>query len=146
MLPRLRQFSTFCAVGAVGFCVDAGVLYLVLAVWPNPYLARLLSYLVAATTTWLLHRAYTFRDTAGPRTGRQWMAYVSTNAAGGAVNYGIYAACVTLWPAARAEPVLAVAAGSAAALAINFLVNKHVVYRQPARAGWGGALQGRGGS
>ena len=131
----------FCVVGAVGFIVDAGMLYLVLAVWPNPYLARILSYLVAATTTWLLHRAYTFRETAGPRTGRQWMVYVSTNAIGGAVNYGIYAACVALWPAARAEPVLAVAVGSAAALAISFVVNKHFVYRERMHAGWGRMLE-----
>ena len=131
----------FCVVGAVGFIVDAGMLYLVLAVWPNPYPARILSYLVAATTTWLLHRAYTFHETAGPRTGRQWMVYVSTNAIGGAVNYGIYAACVALWPAARAEPVLAVAAGSAAALAISFVVNKHLVYRERTHIGWGRVLE-----
>ena len=141
MLPRLRQFAMFCVVGGVGFVVDSGVLYLILAVWPNPYAARLLSYLVAATTTWLLHRAYTFRDTAGPRTGRQWMVYVGTNAVGGAVNYGVFAACVALWPAARAEPVLAVAAGSAAALAISFAVNKHFVYRERSQAGWRRALQ-----
>ena len=48
-----RQFARFAAVGVIGFVVDSAVLYLCLHVAGlGLYGGRVVSYLVAATTTW----------------------------------------------------------------------------------------------
>ena len=126
----LRQFLRFCAVGAVGFAVDAGLLALLLATTPlGPYLGRLVSFLAAATVTWLLHRRFTFPAAVRARRGRQWLLFVAVNGGGAALNYGIYALLVATAPLFSARPVLAVAVGSAVALAVNFLANRTWVFR-----------------
>ena len=52
-----RQFLRFCIVGTIGFVVDAGSLYLIMATTgAGPYLARLFSFMMAASATWILNR------------------------------------------------------------------------------------------
>jgi putative flippase GtrA len=59
----LQQLGLFTLVGAAGFLIDAGMLLLLANVLGvNIYVARLLSWLAAATFTWLLNRTLTFRD------------------------------------------------------------------------------------
>jgi len=125
-----RQFLRFCAVGGIGFSVDAGLLWLVLEMTAlGPYLARLVSFLVAASVTWMLHRRFTFPGARRGRRGRQWLHFVVVNGAGAVLNYGVYALLIAtcFWFADR--PVLAVAAGSAVALMVNFIANRQWVFR-----------------
>jgi putative flippase GtrA len=118
------QFLRFCLVGAVGFVVDAGVLEaLVRFDLAGLYLGRVLSYLVAATATWWLNARFTFRA-AG-----DWHRYVAINAVGAVVNYAVYAAVLWAVPAVKALPSLAVAAGAAVALLVNFSANRALVFR-----------------
>ena len=50
----MRQVMLFCVGGFFGFLIDAGgVQFLVTALDANPYAARLLSFLCAASGTWL---------------------------------------------------------------------------------------------
>jgi putative flippase GtrA len=124
------QFTRFCVVGAVGFVVDAGLLVLLLETTAlGPYLARVLSFLVAALVTWRLHRVYTFARAARDHQGRQGGLFVAVNAAGAGVNYGVYAALIAGSALFARHPVAAVAAGSAVALVVNFLANRHLVFR-----------------
>ena len=125
------RFLRFCLVGAVGFLLDAGTLYWLLAVTPlGPLPARALSYLLAATGTWLLNRRYTFGDHRNERPlNREWVHYLAVNALGGGLNYLTYALLVLGVPAVRAQPVLGVAAGSALALLFNYFANKRLVFR-----------------
>lgn len=143
------QFLRFCAVGTVGFVLDAGVLHLLLAAgWAGPYLGRVASYLVAATTTWLLNRRFTFPRSGAPRRPGEWARYVGWNAVGGGVNYATYAAALGCLAAARRWPALGVAAGSAAGLAVNFAASKWLVFGAPAPApdGRGTPVSGGGGA
>lgn len=124
------QFFRFCAVGAVGFAVDAGLLWLLLeSAAMGPYAGRIVSFLAAATVTWALHRVFTFPDARrGPR-GRQWLHFVAVNGAGALLNYGVYALLIATTALFAQNPVLAVAAGSAVALAVNFTANRLWVFR-----------------
>jgi putative flippase GtrA len=88
------------------------------------YLGRVLSYLLAASVTWWLNARYTFRA-AG-----RWDVYVILNAIGAAVNYTVYAAVLAVLPATRDMPSIAVAAGSAVALLVNFAANRWLVFKR----------------
>ncbi len=126
-----RQFMRFCLVGGVGFAVDAGLLWLLLQTTAlGPYLARIVSFLTAATVTWRLHRSFTFPAAAKHVPGgRQWAVFVAINAGGAIVNYGVYALLVATTSLFSARPVLAVAVGSAVALIVNFVANRQWVFR-----------------
>lgn len=126
----LSQFLRFCVVGTVGFVVDAGSLQgLVTLGGLNPYLGRVGSYLLAATTTWWLNRRYTFTATVDQRWQRQWGRYLVVNAVGAAVNYGVYALALWSVPLVRDHLYLGVAAGSVAGLAFNFTASRSLVFQ-----------------
>lgn len=126
----VRQFFRFCAVGTVGFLVDAGLLWVLLETTAmGPYEARIFSFLAAATVTWSIHRRFTFPQAARVRRGRQWLSFVAVNGGGALVNYGVYALLIATVQAFAQAPVLAVAAGSVVALIVNFLANRRWVFR-----------------
>lgn len=127
------QFLRFAAVGAAGFLVDAGALWLAMRAGAGPLGGRALSYLAAATFTWALNRRLTFRDAGGDAGAggalAQWARFLAVNAVGGAVNYAVFAALVLAGGAFAAHPTLAVAAGSASGLVFNFAFSKRLVFR-----------------
>jgi putative flippase GtrA len=122
------QFLRFAAVGVAGFVVDAAALYAALALGAGLYSGRIVSYLAAATATWALNRHYTFREGRTDRPALEWIRFLAANSVGGAVNYGTYAAMVTLLPFVAAHPWLGVAAGSFAGLVVNFTLSRRLVF------------------
>lgn len=123
------QFLRFAIVGTVGFVVDAAVLYaLIYGLGAGPYLGRLASFLAAASVTWLLNRRFTFPDTGRQPAHRQWTVFVAFMALGGLLNYGAYALVVTLAPDNPVTPLLAVATGAVAGLAVNFTTSRLFVF------------------
>lgn len=125
----LNQFLRFCVVGAVGFVIDAGILqFLVSGIGTNPYLARTLSLLVAASATWLMNRRYTF-EVEHAATHSEWVCYITLMVLGASVNYGAFAISIAVWELARAQPWLGVAVGSIAGLGINFLSSRLLLFR-----------------
>ncbi len=125
------QFFRFCIVGTIGFVIDAGSLWLLIdfaglgLLW-----GRVLSYLIAATATWILHRHYTFPHGRKAPHGPQWVRFVAVNGVGAGINYGIYALLVLNIGLFARWPALAVAVGSGAALAFNFLASRRFVFRE----------------
>ena len=142
-LSLRSQLVRFCIAGAIAFVVDAGIVQALVG-WQgwNPYGARVVSYLCAATTAWWLNRHYTFGAGDDPM-HHEWVKYLLVNIAGGAVNYAAYAALVHGSDAVRAWPWIGVAVGSAAGLIVNFGFNKWLVFRRriprPPKVGEGGA-------
>lgn len=123
-----QQLVRFSIVGSLGFLVDAGVLHLLIAgVGGDLYVSRLFSFLAAASFTWAMNRRFTF-GAADHRSGRQWARFITVNAVGGAINYAVYAILVATQPAVAALPVLGVAAGSLAGLAVNFTASRTLVF------------------
>jgi putative flippase GtrA len=124
-----REFLSFAAVGAIGLVVDVVVLYL-LAPLLGWYVARVVSFLAAATTTWAFNRRYTFaaRIAAGGSIWREYFSYLATMAAGAVLNYGAYV--LTLhWVEGRWAAALGVAIGSIAGMGANFLSARYLVFR-----------------
>jgi putative flippase GtrA len=121
---NLKAFLSFAGVGVAGFLVDFGLLFAI-TTFSNisPILARLPSFLAAATITWLLNARFTFGVPAN--TWRSWTKYISVNSFGFALNYLIYAALVWF---IDVYPLLAVAAASIIALAVNYLATSHFVF------------------
>src|SRR5206468_2060891 len=112
----------FAAVGVLGFAVDAGVLQTLIArLAVDPYLARVPSFLSAATATWLVNRYWTFSDRRSADHVAEWGRYLLTMLGGGAINYTTYAILLASIPAVARWPVLGVAAGSLAGLTFNYL-------------------------
>lgn len=131
-LALIAQFFRFGVVGTVGFLVDAGVLWAMMALGAGPYGGRILSYVAAASATYALNRAWTFRSAArGAPVARQWGLFLALNLLGFAANYGTYATLLSTTEAVARWPVLGVAAGSLAGMFINFGLSRRFVFRQP---------------
>jgi putative flippase GtrA len=125
----------FGIVGGIGFLVDAGVLHAMLTLGLGPYSGRVVSFLAAATITFILNRSFTFRRDSPSDThpAGEWLAYLGLMVIGGLVNYGTYAAAVALSDPVHRYPVIGVALGSIAGMAINFWTSKTLVFERKTR-------------
>lgn len=127
-----REFPRFLVVGSIGFVIDAGLLHLLVTYTPlNPYAGRVVSYLIAASLTWVMNRNFTFRaqSSAPIDAPRQWARYIGVNGIGGVINWIVYSLGVAYFDVMREFLFLAVAAGSLVALLFNFYSNKYWVFR-----------------
>ena len=91
--------------------------------------------------TYVLNRNWTFRSRES-RILPEFLRYLGISLAGAAINYAAYAAflmaCAAVGVADPARPVWifgAVAAGSAVALAFNFLGARYIAFLKRASAG-----------
>lgn len=126
----IGQALRFGVVGTIGFAVDTATVYaLHFLLRLDLYSAGALAYVVAATATWALNRAWTFRDAAREKPARQWALFLAVQLIGFALNRGTYAALIAWLPIASAHPVIAVAAGSIAGMGVNFLTARLIVFR-----------------
>ena len=125
------QFLNFALVGGLGFLVDAACLQAFLNIAGlDPYLGRAGSFLVAVTFTWAMNRKFTFQS-SDQRFVREWSRFFAANSLGAIVNLGVYGVLVGTSDLVSSHPVLGVAAGSVAGLAVNFMGSRFLVFRQP---------------
>lgn len=126
----MRQLMLFCVGGVIGFVIDAGIVqFLVSAFDWNPYGSRLLSFVAAATGTWLFNRRFTFNGVRLYGKWGEWARYMLAMSAGFAVNYTVYSILVFHISLLQQLPFIAVAAGSVAGLSVNYLSSKLWIYR-----------------
>ena len=127
----MRQILLFCMGGCIGFLIDAGIVqWLVSAFAANPYLSRLLSFLAAATGTWLFNRRFTFKDVRHYGRFGEWSRYVFAMSGGFVINFTIYSALVYHHALFQRLPALAVAIGSMGGFLVNFSASRFWIYRQ----------------
>jgi|APCry1669189000_1035189.scaffolds.fasta_scaffold11254_2 putative flippase GtrA len=130
-MPRLSQLIRFGMAGVAGFLVDAGVLQATLALGMSFYLGRVISFLAAATATWLINRRLTFAHAGQqPASFREWWRYVGAMMVGGAVNYLVSA--LVFQGVLKADPrsaIIAVAVGSIAAMVVNFIAARAIIQK-----------------
>jgi putative flippase GtrA len=127
-MALLCQFLRFGTVGFIGFLFDNATVY-GLRGWVGLYAAGALSYLVAATVTWGLNRLWTFRGVGTGPAHRQWALFLATNAVGFALNRGTYFLLIWQSPLCRQNPVLAILAGTAMGMFLNFHFSRKIVFR-----------------
>ncbi len=125
--PGAARFGRFLLVGGTGFLADAGVLTLLLAAFPElgPFGARLISISLAMLLTWGLNRSFSF----GPSSrglAAEGARYGGVSMAASLLNYAAYSAALLLLPGL--PPLLALAAGSAAAISFSFTGYSRLVF------------------
>ena len=124
------KFFSFSVIGVVGFVVDTATLYgVVHGFGLDLYSARLISYLFAVTTTWILNRLFTFKKFYDPRLFRQWLRFLTVNSLGGVISYTVYAVGISMVDVIAEYPVLGVALGSIAGLIANYTCSSLFVFR-----------------
>ena len=122
------ELVRFATVGLAGLAVDTACVYGLR--WQlGLYGAGVVAYGVAATATWALNRAWTFRGRGSGSLHRQWGLFLAVNLVGFALNRGTYAALVTWSELCAANPVLATSAGAIAGMGVNFTLSRRVVFR-----------------
>jgi putative flippase GtrA len=120
----------FSAVGAVGFVVDAGTLNaLAIGLELNPYAARGLSFLVAASTTWILNRTLTFRSNR-KASAREWWRYALLMAFGAAINLSVFSATLFYLGTSQQIMLMGVALGTVSAMMLNFSTARFVLLEE----------------
>lgn len=128
-LVLIGQMIRFGMVGVFGLLVDTAVVYALRGA-VGLYWAGLVSFMVAATANWMVHRAWTFRGLGSHRPRhQQWARFVAANTLGFLVNRGVYVALITWVAVCATQPVLALAAGAVASMSINFTMSRRMVFR-----------------
>ncbi len=121
----LIHLSRFLQVGALGFAIDAGLLWLL--VYPldmPPILSRGISFVVTIAITFVLNARYTFsarvRESSKSR-------YVLIQLVGAGLNFFTYSLLVLN---ALLGPLWSLVVGSALASAHNFFMMRRFVFNQ----------------
>ncbi len=133
MVKLSREITLFAIGGFGGLVVDAGIVQLLVGMedW-NPYLARALSFLLAATFTWWWNRRYTFATRRSDRAAHaEWLHWMGLMSFGAVINYGVYALLLMNFAALHRWPAVAAAAGSAVAALVNFSTARGMLFKSP---------------
>jgi putative flippase GtrA len=125
-----RQLTSFAIVGAFGFLIDAGVLYLLYLLVSGLYPGRAISFLCAIFVTWQMNRRTTFPSERPRSLSTEWWRYLSGMALGGLINFLVYAAVLHITPDNQWKPLLGVAVGPGIALFFNFSISKWWIFSQ----------------
>ena len=127
-----KQFSRFLVIGGLGFLVDAGVLFVLVSLGWDAYIARLFSFAVAVTVTWWGNRNWTFQDSRPQSAHKEYSSYLLVQTSGAAVNYGVYVLVLSCFAHETAvNALIALACGSAVALLVNFFGARCLGFSNP---------------
>jgi len=131
------QFLVFSLSGVIGLIVDLAALYLASQVM-NLYTARLVSFLAAVISTWLLNRTFTFKVSSTVEQANinpnmhlilEFIQYLIANISGGLVNLAFYSTYISF----NVEPIdkyIAVCLGSISGLLLNFTLSKFFIFKK----------------
>jgi len=118
LAERLPRPFRFLAVGALGLITDLGVFTIVIAHWPHPLAARVVSLAAATLITWRLNRALTF-DKSGRQQTDEAARYAAVAATAQGVSYAVFAVLVLTVLARHPQVALLIGAGIAALFSYN---------------------------
>lgn len=124
--------ARFLPVGGAGFLVDAGVFQLLFTLGHGAMVARVVSTVFAVTVTWYLNRNLVFKTRIVNRSAPEFARYVVVQAAGLAVNLGVFVALLATIEALQRVPIVALCGGAAAAITFNFLGARYWAFRHEA--------------
>jgi len=126
-----HPFARFLAVGVVGFVVDSGVMQLLISIAGySPLLARTFSFPLALTLTWALNRNWTFGAGRHGDPASQYGRYLAVQVAGFAINYAVFAACVTGSEIGRRYPLLSLVFAALVSMVFTYVVSRRFVFSE----------------
>ncbi len=126
---RYRSFIRFLCVGAIGFCIDGGLLTLFMLKGWEILPSRSLSFLSAVTSTWLINRLWTFKLEKSAGKSKEYAYYIATQVLGTAINLLIFYFLIKFNPSLRNTPLIPLAIGAAISLGFNYAVSKKFVFK-----------------
>ena len=126
----MRQFLSFGIVGFIGFLVDSAALYAAVAAGLGLYAGRMVSYVIAATSTWILNRSFTFAKSSSRNWFAEWCRFLLSQLSGAAVNISTYAMLIFFSPWVARTPIIGVAFGSIAGMLVNFLAARSYAFQK----------------
>lgn len=129
----LQHALGFLFSGSLAFCVDAGILeLLVTGFGVHKLTARIVSLSFAHVAGWLSHRRFTFRLTTPP-TWREFQRYAGVQYAIALLNYAIYSLIVLLKP--DIKPFYAPVVSSGVAMFFSYFGIRFGAFRLGRRTG-----------
>ena len=121
--------AKFALIGAVGFSVDAGLLYVGVYLLSSPLIVtRVVSIFVSVIVTWVLNRIWTFNLRNKESIWFELFKYLGSRSVGAATNVGIFSALVSWAPAPFSEPIIATPLSSAVTMIINYTMVRIFIY------------------
>lgn len=123
------QFWRFVLVGGIGFMIDASILFFLTAKWNiGLYLARVISFGIAVSITWLAQRFFVFPTGRRFPSREQFLRHLVVQSGGVAVNFTVYVGMLALHPFFVTFPVAALACGSSIGLIVNYYGARKAVF------------------
>ena len=126
---RSTRLVCFASVGLSGFAIDVAVYISLAAAGVEHRIARIASFIPAATSNWALNRKITFAERPKTSRAHQWARSMTSSAASALINIGTYITATGTCPWLDAHRLWALALGVAVAAAMNFAINHKWVYR-----------------
>ncbi|SLN77836.1 GtrA-like protein [Roseisalinus antarcticus] len=124
-----RRLLRFGVVGAFGFMVDGGLLWLLVSNDANPFLARGLSFPAAVFTTWWLNRIWTFANATRSSPRRQLNLYFALQVVGSLTNFAVYSVLLVFIEPTPLNALGALAGGAVVGMIVNFLGSQRYVFK-----------------
>ncbi len=121
------QLTRFVLVGAVAFVVDLSCYQTLLALGLWVHLAKALAFVAGTTTAYLINRRWTFQS-RGSRA--EYASIVALYAITFVVQVGMNAVMLAVLPPFRGEITCAFVIAQGLATAINFIVQRTVIFRR----------------
>lgn len=129
-MNKRRELVFFGIAGVLGYLVDV-TLTTLLHPLAGPYIARIPSFIGAATVTWLFNRTFTFAHAEKRHQSiwKEYLHYLGLMVFGLATNYAAYAISITFIGNNKYAIPLCVAIGSLAGMVVNYVNSKKHLYR-----------------
>jgi putative flippase GtrA len=122
------DFLRFGIVGAAGFVVNIAAVYAVRGA-VGLYAAGVIGWVIAATTTWWLNRAWTFKGRGNGAMHHQWLRFLSVSLVGFTLYYTTFSLLIAHFPICVRYPVIPSFAGVLAGMVSNFTLSRTLVFR-----------------
>jgi putative flippase GtrA len=128
----VRQLSRFVLVGGLSAMVDYGLYQLMLHLDLHASVAKAISFICGTTTAYLLNKRFTFDVTEGRGGAGRFTGFLLLYGTTFFVNVGVNALMLQLVPnAVPLQTSICWGIAQACATAINFLVLRTVIFKQP---------------
>ena len=130
LLFFMKKIFSFGAVGVVGFFIDSCIFFIANHFLPY-WLSRLISFIFAVLTTWILNRNITFKiKNDKVNLFREFMKYLSSMIIGGTINYLSFIILLKNIDLFRSNPLYGIALGSILGMLANYFFASFWVYKK----------------
>jgi putative flippase GtrA len=126
-MAKAPNLAGFVVAGSVAFCIDAGLLTLLLGAGLGPLFARPISIAAAMVAGWLINRTWTYGNTVRPGF-QEFGRYAVVASVSTGVNYAVFVALLILWP--QLPPLAALVMATSVSLGVSFVGYCRFVFRQ----------------